>query len=99
MNAWSVPECALLISGWGNTRIAEVDEFPQVLQSVQSSREAMDYLLRFLMSLLFWGAAVWALKTGEVFAKGSVIKRADYPLAFHLLVGLYIIFGSVVWLI
>lgn len=59
----------------------------------------MHYLLRFLLSLLFWGAAAWALKTGEVSAKRSVIKRAEYPLVFHLLVGFYMVFGSIVWLI
>lgn len=59
----------------------------------------MDFLLQLLLSLLFWGAAAWALKTGEVSAKRSVIKRAEYPLVFHLLVGFYMVFGSIVWLI
>jgi hypothetical protein len=52
-------------------------------------------VLMFLMALVFVVQALQAIRSGEFDAKGSVVRRADSPIGFYLLVGAVLLFAAV----
>ncbi|MFM9960127.1 MAG: hypothetical protein ACKV2Q_02765 [Planctomycetaceae bacterium] len=56
----------------------------------------MRQVLMVLIALWFVWEALRAVRTGELRMKGSVIRRADGPVPFYLLVGFLLFFAAAV---